>query len=107
MSKFQIRLRNISADDVAQVRALRLIGSPNLRQAHDLAKHLARHSNSVVVAGIDAAVADHMAAALNDAGAEAVIEDSSLATPMVCTPTANARFTWRGWGPFRQLARIA
>jgi hypothetical protein len=105
MNKFQIRLRRISAHDVAHIRALRLIGRLGLRKAYELAKHLDRHSNSVAVAGIDAAVAGHLAAALNAAGAEAVIEPSSLATPMMCAPAVNARYKWSGWGPFRLLGR--
>jgi hypothetical protein len=24
---------------------------------------------------------------------------------MLCTPMANARFSWRGWGPFRVLRK--
>ena len=105
MSKYQVRLRKISGGDFAHVRALRLVGGLGLRQAHDLAKHLDRHSNSVVVAGVDEPVAHHLAAALNAAGAEAIIEGSSLATPMVCAPAANVKFKWAGWGPFRLLER--
>ena len=105
MNKYQVRIRRISGNDVAHVRALRLIGSLNLRQAYDLAKHLDRHPNSVVVAGVDEPVANHLAAAFNAAGAEALIEASSLGTPMVCAPTANVKFKWTGWGPFRLLER--
>jgi hypothetical protein len=105
MSKYQIRLRTSVAREVALVRSLRLIGNLKLKQAHELATHVKRFSNSVVVAGIDESVASHLAAALRDAGAEVIVEPCSLSTPMVCTPTANAKFSWRGWGPFRLIAK--
>ncbi|HEY7639153.1 MAG TPA: ribosomal protein L7/L12 [Steroidobacteraceae bacterium] len=103
MSKYQVRLRELPADRVALVRALRLIGNLRLKQADDLARHLDRYRKSVVVAGIDEPTAGHIAAALRTAGGEVAVEPSSIDTPMLCTPTVNARFAWRGWGPVRVI----
>jgi hypothetical protein len=101
VNKYQIRFLELPTDHVALVRALRLVGNLNLKQADDLSRHLDRFRKSVVVAGIDESTAGHIAAALRDAGAEVAVEPSSVDTPMLCAPMANARFSWRRWGPFR------
>ncbi len=107
MSKHQIRLHEHSKDRVAIVQALRLIGNLGLKQADDLARHLDRFRNSVLVAGVDEPTANHIAAALREAGAEVAVEASSVDTPMLCTPMVNARFRWRGWGPFRVIRKAS
>jgi hypothetical protein len=105
VNKYQIRFRELPTDRVALVRALRLVGNLNLQQADDLARHLERYRKSVVVAGIDESTAGHIAAALRDAGSEVVIEPSSVDTPMLCTPIVQAKFSWRGWGPFHIIRK--
>jgi hypothetical protein len=105
VNKYQIRVLELPTNRVALVRALRLVGNLNLKQADDLARHLDRYRKSVVVAGIDESTAGHIAAALADAGAEVAIESSSVDSPMLCTPMVNARFSWRGWGPFRVVRK--
>jgi hypothetical protein len=64
-----------------------------------------RFRKSVVVAGVDEATAGHIAAALRESGAEVAVEPSSVDTPMLCAPMVNARFSWRGWGPFRVVRK--
>ena len=105
MDTCEIRLLQLPADRIALIRALRLIGRLNLKQAHQLLVHLDRFPKSVLVAGIDKSVAEHQAAALRDAGAEVSVEPSSMPTPMMCTPMVNTKFGWRTWGPFRVISR--
>src|SRR6186997_2715563 len=105
MTQYQVRLHELPADRVALVRALRLVGNLGLKRADDLARHLDRYRKSVLVAGIDESTAGHIAAALRDAGAEVAVEPSSVDTPMLCTPLVNAKFSWRGWGPFRLIRK--
>jgi hypothetical protein len=107
MTRYQIRLRELPADRVALVRALRLVGNLSLKQADDLARHLERFRKSVLVAGIEESTANHIAAALREAGAEVAVEPSSVDTPMLCTPMVNARFSWRGWGPIRLIRKAS
>lgn len=105
MTQYQVRIRKLPTDHVALVRALRLVGNLGLKQADALARHLDRYRKSVLVAGIDDSTAGHIAAALRGAGAEVAVESSSVDTPMLCTPMANAKFSWRGWGPFRLIRK--
>ncbi|MBZ5590529.1 MAG: hypothetical protein LAO05_18420 [Acidobacteriia bacterium] len=94
MSKQQIRIDQVPSDRVGFIRALRLIGQMGLKQATDVAAHLDRFRHSVVVAGIEPAVAAHISQVLRDAGAEVALEECSIGTPMVCSPTADAKYEW-------------
>ena len=94
MTKHQIRLSQVPANRRRFIRALRLIGGMPLKQANDLAIHVGRFRNTVVVAGIDAGVAAHVSDVLRTAGAEVVVEPSSIDTPMLCAPAANEKYKW-------------
>ena len=94
MKKQQVRIDQVPANRVALIKALRLVGHTGLKQAGDLAGHLDRFRHSVLVAGIDAAVAEHIARVLEDAGAKVTVEDSAVSTPMLCCPTVNAKYRW-------------
>ena len=94
MSKYQVCVLRPSANETEFVRALRLIGRVDLTQAHELAMHLTRVHGTVVVAGVDLQVAQHIAATLNATGAEAQVQPSSLDSPMLCTPAANVIYEW-------------
>lgn len=102
MSTQQIRISQVPSDRVQFTRALRLIGQMGLKQATELAVHLDRFRHSVVVAGVDPVVAAHIADVLRSAGAEVVVEECSIATPMLCFPTVNARYRW---GAFRLIKK--
>lgn len=104
MAHYEIRLLKIPGDKIAFIRGLRLLGNLSLKQARDLALYLERFPKSVLVAGIERQVAEHHAAALSDAGLAVSVEASSLATPMMCAPAANSKFTWKSRGPFRHIA---
>ena len=103
MSAQQIRISQVPSDRVQFTRALRLISPMSLQQARELATHLDRFRHCVIVAGIEPAVAAHVADVLRTAGAEVVVEDSSIATPMLCSPAANARYKW---GAFRSIEKV-
>lgn len=97
MPKYQIRINGLPRDRSKFIRALRLTGHLGLKQALDLTLHFERFAHSILVAGIDLDVAEHIAAALRDTGANVELQPSALATPMLCTPQVNARFTWSGF----------
>lgn len=103
MSKQQVRIDNTPSDRARFVKALRLIGNLSLKDASDLAIHLENFRHSVVVAGIEAEVAAHIADALRLAGAEVTIEECSIKTPMLCRPSVNERYEW---SPLRLVKKI-
>lgn len=103
MSTRQIRIRALPSDHVEFLRALRLIGNMGLKQATSLASHLRKVRDPVVAAGLDAEVAEHIAEALRDTGAEIAVEDCSINTPMLCFPPANEKYAW---SLFRGVLRV-
>jgi hypothetical protein len=52
------------------------------------------HLPCVLVAGIDRATADHVAALLREAGTTVSVEESTARQPMLLCPKANQRYTW-------------
>jgi ribosomal protein L7/L12 len=94
MSKRQVRVSKPPSDRVQFVKALRLIGNLGLKEASELALHLENFRDSVVVAGIEPEVATHIAEALGLAGAEVVVEECSISTPMLRRPAVNAKYAW-------------
>ena len=101
--KHQVRVHRVPRQNPELLRALRLAGQLTLKEASDLAVHLERFRGAVLVAGIDAEVAEHLAEALRGAGAEVDVEPSSLDTPMLCRPQANELYEW---GRLRRLRRV-
>lgn len=104
MSKFQISITRPSESQKDFVRALRQVGPISLKQAVNLALHFERFRNSVLVAGIDLPVAEHLANALRNAGAEVDLQASSVSTPMLCVPEVNAKYVW---GALRTIVKVA
>jgi len=94
MNKRQVRVLRPGADQTELVRALRLIGRLDLKRAHDLAVHLEQHADTVVIAGVDAKVADYVAELLLATGAEVRVQASSVDSPMICMPEANVIYEW-------------
>src|ERR1700722_6326348 len=83
MSKHQICVNKVPADRSNFIKTLRLAGRLELKQALDLTVHLERYGHSILVAGIDLAVAEHLAEALRETGAEVDVQVSSIQTPML------------------------
>jgi hypothetical protein len=105
MSKCQVIIVCPPKDhQTAFVRALRTAGSISLKQATDLAVYFERFRRSVLVAGVDLSVAEHLAGCLRDTGAEVELQPSSMSTPMLCAPEVNAKY---GWGALRQIRKVA
>lgn len=104
MAKHQVRITQIPSDRVQFIKALRLVGQLSLKQANDLANHMARFRDSVLIAGIEPSVADHLSEILRQSGAEVLVEECSIETPMLCCPTANTKFQWTA---FRTLKKVS
>jgi hypothetical protein len=104
MSKCQVIIVCPPKDQTAFVRALRTAGSISLKQATGLAVYFERFRRSVLVAGVDLSVAEHLAGCLRDAGAEVELQPSSMSTPMLCAPEVNAKY---GWGALRRIKQVA
>ena len=101
--KHQVRVHRVPPQTPELTRTLRLAARLSLAEASALAIHLDRFRDTVLVAGVDAEVAEHLAEALRGAGAEVGVEPSSLDTPMLCRPDANERYEW---GRLRTLRRV-
>jgi hypothetical protein len=104
MAKFQISINRPPESQKDFIRALRQVGPIGLKQAVNLAIHFERFRNSVLVAGIDLPVAEHLASALRNAGAEVDLQASSVSTAMLCVPEVNAKYEW---GAFRTIVKVA
>jgi hypothetical protein len=103
MSKYQIRVDSLPTDRTKMISAARLIGHMGLTEASNLVRHLEEFNQSLVVAGVEQDVADHIAGVLREAGASISIECSSINTPMLCAPEVNAKYTW---GAFRSFKKV-
>lgn len=94
MSKFQIRVTSTGSKIVPMVKTLRLVADLGLGEAKGLSDYLCDHAPCVLVAGVSWEVADHAAKLLREAGAEVVVEESSLGAPMLLCPEADQRYQW-------------
>jgi hypothetical protein len=104
MSKHQIRVNKVPANRTNFIKTLRLAGRLELMQALELTVHLERYGHSILVAGIDLLVAEHLAEALRETGAEVDVQDCSIQTPMLCVPKVNAKYVW---GAFRSIRKAS
>ena len=102
--KAQVCVNTIPADRTKFIKALRLAGRIELKQALDLTLHLERYRHSILVAGVDLSVAEHLAEALRETGAAVDVQTSSIQTPMLCVPRVNARYVW---GAFRSMRKAS
>ena len=104
MAKHQIRIMQMPSDRVQFTKALRLVGQLGLKQANDLANYMERFRDSVLIAGIEPSVADHLSEILLQAGAKVLVEECSIETPMLCCPAANTKFQWTA---FRTIEKVS
>ena len=99
MAKFQVTVTNIAREKVIPlIKSLRLIGDLGLKDAKELADFLGSTKPCILVAGIDREVADHVVGLLQEAGASAAVEESSLNVPLFLCPEANQRYRWSWLG---------
>ena len=94
MSKFQVRITSAESRVVPLFKALRLAADMGWGEAKGLSGYLRDHAPCVLVAGVDREVADHAAGLLRKAGAEVVVEESSLTAPTLLCPEADHRYRW-------------
>jgi ribosomal protein L7/L12 len=94
MRRFQLKVLSPGAKVVPMVKTLRLVADLGLGEAKHLSDFLRDHGPCLLVAGVDREVADHAAGLLREAGAEVIIEESSIEVPMLLCPEANQRYRW-------------
>lgn len=94
MSKFQIRIISIGSNETVLIRTIRLVTNLGAFDSALAVAYLRDHAPCLLVAGINGEVAEHNANLLREAGAEAVVEASSLEAPIVLRPQANQRYRW-------------
>jgi hypothetical protein len=104
MSRHQICVNRVPADRANFIKTLCLAERLELKQALDLTVHLERYGHSILVAGIDLPVAEHLAKALRETGAAVDVQVSSIQTPMLCVPQVNARYVWGAFRDIRQAS---
>ncbi len=92
MERFQVELRTFPADDVRFIAALRIVGKITLADAIAIQRLACNAQHTVLVAGIDRDVAEHIAATFAAAGTEVDVQPCAVATPMVCRPQANVAY---------------
>lgn len=104
MAKYQVNITAVS--DRAWFRlgkALRMVAGLGWLDARRLSQYLLKvddsneelvHVPCVLVAGIDRAMADHVAGLLGEAGATVSVEESTVQQPMFLYPKANQRYRW-------------
>ncbi len=98
MSKFQVKMTSSGTQVLPLIKTLRLVADLGLGDAKHLSDFLRDASPCLLVAGVDREVADHAAGLLRAAGAEVVVEPSSLDVPMLLCPEANHRYRWTWLG---------
>jgi ribosomal protein L7/L12 len=94
MPKFQVKVASPGTKVVPLVKTLRLVADLGLGDAKHLSDFLRHSAPCLLVAGVDREVADHAAAVLREAGAELVVEESSIEVPMLLCPEANQQYRW-------------
>jgi hypothetical protein len=94
MPKYQVRVEALADKVVPLVKSLRLVADLGLRDAKELSDYLDAALPCLLVAGVDQDVARHVARLLEEAGASASVEESSIDVPMLLCPEANQRYQW-------------
>ncbi len=92
MDRYQVTLIDPPGDQVAFLAAFRTIGKIALADAVKVYAEAMNARATVLVAGIDLTVADHIAATFAGHGMAVSVEPSALASPMVCRPQANIAY---------------
>ena len=98
MPKFQVKVMSPGTKVVALVKTLRLVADLGLGDAKHLSDFFRDSAPCLLVAGVDREIADHAAGILREAGAEVVVEESSIEVPMLLCPEANQRYKWSWLG---------
>jgi Ribosomal protein L7/L12 C-terminal domain len=94
MPKFQVKILSPGPKIIPLIKSLRLVADLGLGDAKHISDFLRTSTPCVLVSGVDREVADHAAGLLRDAGAEAIVEESSFDAPMLLCPEANQKYRW-------------
>jgi hypothetical protein len=94
MSKFQIRVIAIGSNEAPLIRAIRLATDLTAFDTALVFTYLRDHHPCILVAGLNSEVAEYVANLLRKAGAEVVVEASSLDVPTVLRPQVDRRHRW-------------
>jgi hypothetical protein len=94
MKKCQVRVVSVGVKILPLITSLRLIADLGLGDAKHISDYLRSSTPCLLVAGVDPEVAEHASALLREAGAEVVVEESSLDAPMLLCPQANQTYRW-------------
>ncbi len=97
MDRYQVALASLPGEQIAFIKTLRIIGKLSLADATRVHAYANACPRTVLVAGIDRDVADHIARHFAEAGIAVIVQASSLTTPMTCAPEANTAYRWRPW----------
>jgi hypothetical protein len=103
MPRYQVNVKTPADDRKAFIKALRTVAGISLKRAVELSIHFDRFRDSVLVAGLGKAAAEHIAETLGASGATVTVLESSLNTPMICYPEADHKFKW---GRLRTLVKL-
>ncbi len=94
MSKFQIRVISIGSNEALIVRTIRLVTDLGAFDSALVFAYLRDRAPCILVAGVNGEVAEYAAKLLREAGAEVVVEASSLESPTVLRPQVDRRYRW-------------
>lgn len=95
MSKFQIRVILIVVSKEAPfIKTIRLVTNLGAFDSALVSAYLRARAPCILVTGVSGEVAEHAANLLREAGAEVVVEASSIEAPMVLRPQADQRYRW-------------
>jgi ribosomal protein L7/L12 len=89
MRKYQVRVQSVADEVVPLVGSLRLLADLGLGDTKELSDYLSMFPPCLLVAGVNQEVAEHVAQLLEQAGASASVEESSIDDPMLLCPEAN------------------
>jgi ribosomal protein L7/L12 len=91
---FQIRVMAIGSNEALLIRTIRLVTDLEAFDSAVVVAYLRDRAPCILVAGVNSEVAEHAANLLREAGAEVVVEASSLEIPIVLRPQVDQRYRW-------------
>lgn len=92
MDRYQVALNGFPGSEVAFVSAMRVVGKISLADASRVFRKASNAKRTVLVAGIDLSVAEHIAAVFTAAGIPVTVHPSSVTSPMICRPQAEVAY---------------
>jgi ribosomal protein L7/L12 len=94
MSKYQVTVTSVLGQSPKLLKSLRLIANLELREAKNISSYLVDSLPCQLVAGVDCDVAEHIVNVLREGDAIAVVEPSTISSPMLLHLPVNQRYAW-------------